>query len=146
MSVLARRLSIPTRSRCAFASLLLHGRAYLRQVVGQVRIKGILRDGAKLSDHRTRGSRHLDRQPHRPRGVRRHSAVFMADDWTTTRGAISRRGACAQPRRAGDADVVEGRSVRHLRREHFVNSIIRSEVPYRERICEQVSLMDLNDL
>ena len=48
----------------------------------------------------------------------------------------------AQPRRAGDADVVEGRALRHLRGQHFVNSVIRSQVPYREGIGEQVALMD----
>ena len=85
-------------------------------------------------------SSHLHCQTHRPCGVRSHAAVFVADDLSCS--LVGRSRACAQPRRAGDADVVEGRARRHLRVQHFQISVVGTEVPHREGIGEQVALVD----
>lgn len=58
-----------------------------------------------------------------------------------SRFPVGRMRACAHPRRTGDADVIEDCSRWHLRVQHFVNSVVRSQIPYGEGIGEQVALM-----
>jgi len=78
-------------------------------------------------------------QLHCPCDVRSHGGIFMAHNLSCS--LVWRMCAGTQSHRAGNADVVEGRSCRDLRVQHFVNSVIRAQVPYRESKGEQISWM-----
>ena len=58
---------------------LLHREAHRRSVVGKVGIRRVLGGGCAFSDHCPCRSRHLHDHSYRPRRVRSHGAVFIAD-------------------------------------------------------------------
>src|SRR5262249_9451111 len=74
-------------------------------------------------------------------GVGSHAVTFVTDN--LPRSSIWRMRACAQPRRTGNADVVEGCSGRHLQvTQHLTLGNSWTEVPHGKRNGEQAALVD----
>ena len=119
-------------------SPLLHKRAYRRRVVGRIGIGRVLCYGPTFGDEGPYRRRHLHCQLHGPGGVRRHGAVFVADNLPGS--LIWRRRTSAQSRRARDANGIKRRAFRYLCRQHFLIGIVGSEVPDGEGIGEQTAL------
>ena len=77
-----------------------------------------------------------------PRGIRSHGAVFVANDLSGSRTDTAEPYTCLAPacRRCGCSR--RRGALRHLRGQHFGISVVRSEVPYREGIGDQIALLN----